>query len=59
MLPVTIGLILGRLLWTGTSQYPFPRLGVLCLTLGQRLDLWCWSVLTQGGTKGPVTCRAL
>lgn len=51
---VTVGLVLGRLLWTGASQYPFPRLGVLRFALGQWLDLWRRSVLTQGGPQWAV-----
>lgn len=50
-LPITVGFVVGCLLWTGASQYPLPRLSVLRFALGQRLDLWRRSVLTQGGPQ--------
>lgn len=57
--PVGVGLVLRRLLWAGAAQYPLPGLGVLCLTLGQRLDLWCRPVLIQRWPQWSVTCRPL
>lgn len=53
-LPVVAGFVRGRLLCAGAAQYPFPGLGVLCLPLGQGLDLRRGPVLAQGGPQRAV-----
>lgn len=57
--PVSVGLVLRRLLWAGAAQYSLPGLCVLRLALSQRLDLWSRPVLIQGRSQRPVTCGPL
>lgn len=57
--PVSVGFVLRRLLWAGAAKYSLPGLGVLCLALGQRLDLWRRPVLIRGWSQWPVAWRPL